>query len=55
MALPPMLEKIKNLIPVNWALLSNPMNWIIVFLMVAIAGAGIAVIITSQNAPQTEE
>ncbi len=44
------LEKIKNVIPVNWVLLKNPANWIIVFLMVAIAGAGLAVII-SHSAP----
>jgi predicted membrane channel-forming protein YqfA (hemolysin III family) len=50
-----MLAKLKNLIPVNWALLQNPANWIIVFLMVAIAGAGIAVIMSNKDAPTKDE
>lgn len=48
----PTLEQVKNAIPLNWSLLGNPVNWIIVFLMVAFAGAAIAVIVTSKNAPR---
>lgn len=47
------LTKVKALLPLNWALLGNPVNWIIVFLMVAIAGAGLALVITPTA--QTEE
>lgn len=42
--MPEILTKIKDALPLNWALLGNPVNWIIVFLMIAIAGAGIAFI-----------
>jgi hypothetical protein len=45
--MPEILEKVKAAIPVNWVLLKNPINWIIVFLMVAIAGAAIGVIYVS--------
>jgi len=41
------MEKIKGLIPVNWELLANPVNWIIVFLMLALAGVGLALIARS--------
>lgn len=34
-------------IPLNFALLANPLNWVIVTLMVAIAGLGLAVIFTT--------
>lgn len=46
----PSLEGIKNAIPLNWDLLRNPVNWIIVFLMVAIAGAAIAIIFSATGA-----
>lgn len=49
-----MIEKIKAWVPLNFALISNPANWIIVFLMVAIAGVGIAFITQSTDTP-TEE
>lgn len=38
------MEKIVSYIPVNWELAKNPVNWIIVFLMIALAGVGIALI-----------
>lgn len=38
-------------LPVNWDLLKNPANWIIVFLMVALAVAGLAVVMTASNNP----
>lgn len=45
----PTIEGIKNALPINWNLIKNPVNWITVFLMVAIAGAGIAMIYTAKN------
>ena len=48
----PSFESVKNAIPVNWELLKNPINWIIVFLMVAIAGFGVGLI---YSATQTNE
>lgn len=44
-----MLEKVKGLIPLNWELVGNPVNWIIVFLMLALAGVGLALIARSTN------
>jgi len=35
-----MLDKI----PINWNLISNPVNWVIVILMISIAGLGIAAV-----------
>lgn len=43
------MDKIKGLIPLNWELLGNPVNWIIVFLMLALAGVGLALIARSTN------
>lgn len=47
-----MFQKIVASIPVNWVLLKNPANWIIVFLMVALAGAGLAAIASATTAPK---
>lgn len=49
-----MLDKIKAAIPVNWELAANPVNWIIILLMIAVAGAAIAFIIPNA-APLIEE
>lgn len=49
-----MIDKLKGAIPLNWELMSNPINWIIIFLMVAIAGYGLA-FITSFAVTTTEE
>jgi hypothetical protein len=40
-----MLEKIKGYIPLNFGILSNPVNWAIVILMIALAGVGLAAIL----------
>lgn len=48
------LESVKNAIPLNWGLLRNPVNWVIVFLMVAVAGAAIAVIFSATGAEKEE-
>lgn len=41
--------------PINWQLIKNPANWIVVFLMIAIAGAGLAVIFNATSAPKGDE
>lgn len=38
------MEKIVSYIPLNWELLRNPVNWVFVFLMIALAGVGLALI-----------
>lgn len=43
-----MMEYLKKL-PLNFVLLSNPINWVIVFLMVAIAGVSLALIFSGKN------
>lgn len=40
-----MLDKIKGYIPLNFAIMRNPVNWVIVILMIAIAGLGLSVIL----------
>lgn len=40
-----MLDKIKSYIPLNWAMVSNPVNWGIVMLMLLLAGVGLAAIL----------
>lgn len=49
-----MLEKIKAALPINWDLAANPINWIIILLMIAIAGAAVAFILPNA-APLLEE
>jgi len=36
---------LKKYIPLNFELMLNPVNWVIVFLMIAIAGVGLAFIL----------
>lgn len=48
-------SKIIEKIPLNWALLSNPVNWVMVWLMVAIGYAGLTLIIASANSPSNED
>ena len=38
------MEKLKSIIPLNFALMSNPVNWVIITLMVVLAGLGLALI-----------
>lgn len=45
-----MIDKIKDYAPINYDLASNWINWVIVFLMVAIAGLAISLIF---QPPQT--
>lgn len=51
----PNLEKVKNAIPLNFALLASPVNWLIVALIVALGGVAVAAIITSTNASFAQE
>lgn len=41
------MERLKNLIPLNFALLSNPVNWAVIVLMVLLAGIGLALIMNA--------
>jgi len=48
------IETIKNKIPLNFDLLANPVNWVIILLMVAIAGMAVNLIFSKPdtgNAP----
>lgn len=38
------METIKNSVPLNWGLMSNPVNWVIILLMILIAGFSISLI-----------
>lgn len=40
-----MLKELLAKLPINVELIRNPMNWVIILLMIAIAGAAIAFII----------
>ncbi len=40
-----MLEKIKAYVPLNFELMRNPVNWVIITLMVLLAGIGLAFIV----------
>ena len=46
---------LKAKIPLNWALMANPINWVIVWVMVAIAGYGIALIQNSSMSNMKEQ
>lgn len=49
------MTDIRKFIPVNFDLLGNPVNWIIVFLMIAIAGVGLALVIQHSTPSANEE
>lgn len=44
-----MWEKVVKYTPINFELVANPVNWIIVFLMIVLAGAGLALIMKSSD------
>ncbi len=46
---------IKEYIPLNFELMKNPLNWIIVFLMIAIAGLGLAFVMQSFSGRNSSE
>lgn len=43
------MQKIKDLLPLNFALMGNPVNWAIVVLMVALAGISLAYIFSASR------
>lgn len=40
---------------INWPLLKNPLNWVIVILMVLIAGFGIDILLKGWRTPSTDQ
>lgn len=44
-----MLDRLKAWTPLNFELIENPVNWAIVFLMVAIAGLAVSLIFHPAN------
>lgn len=38
------MDKLKSILPLNFELMGNPVNWVIVTLMIALAGVGLALI-----------
>jgi hypothetical protein len=50
-----MLDGFKKAIPINWELIGNPVNWVVVALMIALAGVALAVIIKPGTLFATEE
>jgi hypothetical protein len=49
-----MLERVKSSTPINWPLISNPVNWIIVLLMCALAIMAVRLICSVSTAPAKE-
>lgn len=49
-----MFETAQKYIPINWSLASNPVNWVIVILMVAIAGLAVAYIFPHSGGTKQE-
>lgn len=46
------LEKL----PINWPMIANPYNWIVIFLMISIVGVGATWIMDARNPkPATDE
>lgn len=43
------MDKIKNYLPINFAILSNPVNWVLVTLMVALAGVALTFVFNSSQ------
>lgn len=44
------MEAVRKYLPLNFALMANPVNWVIITLMVALAGLGLALIFDGQTA-----
>lgn len=44
-----MLDKVAKFLPLNFQLLGNPVNWIIVFLMLALAGMMLGTILSTST------
>lgn len=39
------MEKLKGMLPINWELAGNPVNWVILWLMLTIGGAAIVAVL----------
>lgn len=48
------LKELGDMLPLNYELIRNPWNWVILILMVALAGAAVALILPN-TAPQIQE
>lgn len=48
-----MLNNLRDMLPLNFNLLSNPVNWVIVVLMIVIAGLMMQVIISPNGETET--
>jgi hypothetical protein len=44
-----MLENVKGFVPLNFGLLANPYNWIVISLMIAIGGLALGLIFHPAN------
>jgi len=49
------MDRVKALLPLNWALIGNPVNWAVVILMLAFAGVALAYIIPFNPDTMNEE
>lgn len=49
------MERLKNYIPLNWELMAHPANWVIIFLMVYIAGLAIHLVFPTANVAGIDE
>lgn len=43
-----------NFIPINWAIIKSPYNWLAVSLMIVIAGLALHLIFAPQSMPTTD-
>lgn len=44
-----MIERLRSYMPLNFDLMGNPVNWVIVFLMIAVAGLAVNLIFHPAN------
>lgn len=45
------LKDYAKYVPLNWSLMAHPANWILIALIVVMAGVGLAAIVIPYNAP----
>lgn len=38
------MDTIKNVIPLNWGLIANPFNWVVIVLMMTLGGLALALL-----------
>jgi hypothetical protein len=49
------METVKKFLPLNFELMSNPINWAIIVCMVLFAGVALHLIMVSSNATDVKE